>query len=53
MFLLYCAPVFEKYTHLKIKDKHEICIGNGKNNQITYYSGWVAECHAKLHLIVG
>lgn len=49
MFLLYCAPVLEKYTHLKIKDKHEICIGNGKNNQITYYSGWVAECHAKLH----
>ena len=53
MFLLYCAPVLETYTHLKIKDNNEITIGSGKKNQITYYSGWVSEYHAKLYKVDG
>ena len=48
MFLLYCEPVMDKYTHLNIKNKHEIRIGSGKNNEITYYNGWAADCHAKM-----
>lgn len=49
MLLLYCSPVLEKYVHLNIKEKQDINIGVGKNNQIVYYCVWVADYHAKLH----
>ena len=49
MFLLYCAPVLENYTHLNIKNKQDINIGTGKDNQIVYYNSWVSEKHARLH----
>lgn len=48
IFILYCSPDCESFTHLDVKKSSEITIGSNKNNNISYSSPLVKSKHARI-----
>lgn len=49
IWILYCAPTCEKYTHLNIETSSEILIGSNANNQIIYKNQTVRDTHLRIY----
>ena len=47
-YILHCAPVYEKFTHLKLNHHTRITIGRGRNNDIVYNNKFVSDNHAQI-----
>lgn len=52
-YILYCAPVYERFTHLKIKNNTKITIGSDRSNDISYNNIFVADRHAQIDFSSG
>lgn len=48
IFILYCVPTFEQYTHFDIINTAEITIGNNKDNEIFYNNPLIKPKQAKI-----
>ena len=47
-YILYCSPVYDDYTHLKIKHNAKITIGRDIENDISYNNPFVYNKHAQI-----
>lgn len=57
IYLIYCSPIYENYTHLKINNlnnfSYEITIGKDMSNHIIYNNPLICSMHAKITFLNG
>ena len=48
IWVLYCSPTYEQFTHLDLKTSSEIFIGYDKNNHISYNCPLIKDKHIRI-----